>query len=494
MYSFYRKPLFATSLFLIFYCTFLFAQVPDTLWTRKYGGIYEDAGRSMQQTDDGGYIIAGFSDSYSSGGDDVYLIKTDSLGDTLWTKTCSYSWNDEAWSVQPTTDGGYIIGGVTGWFSPTHGDVYLIKTDGNGETIWTRVYGGIESDVAREVQQTFDGGYIVIGYTLSFGAGNSDVWLLKTDSLGDTLWTKTYGAALFDYGFSGQQTADSGYIIAGCYNNENFCVEYKKVNLGDVGGDVYLIKTDKLGNMVWSKTFDTGKWEKGYSVKQTTDNGYIIAGYSYLSSFGARVYVIKTDESGDTLWTREYGTGYNNSGQSIQQTLDGGYIITGTLDYDFCFIKIDSLGDVRWSTTYGGVPMLDIGYSVVQTSDGGYAAAGETFTPDSGYGSDVWLVCLGPELGIKENDNINLSCAKIQVYPNPFCEKTLIECQIISKEFETRIYDTSGRLVRFFADSDNHQIIWDGRDNYGHRVPEGIYFVIVETPEFTETKKAILLK
>lgn len=479
-------------MFLIFYCTFLGAQAPDTLWTRKYGGIYWDAGRSIQQTDDEGYIIAGISDSYSSGGDDVYLIKTDSVGDTLWTRTYSYSWNDEAWSVGQTTDGGYIIGGVTGWFTPSHGDVYLIKTDENGDTIWTRVYGGIESDVAREVQQTFDGGYIVIGYTLSFGAGNSDVWLLKTDSLGDTLWTKTYGGALYDYGFSGQQTADSGYIVAGCYNNENFCAEYKKINFGDVGGDVYLIKTDKFGNMVWSKTFDTGMWEKGYSVRQTTDNGYIVAGYSYLGSFGARVYVIRTDESGDTLWTRKYGTGYNNSGQSIQQTLDGGYIITGKLDNDFCFIKIDTIGDVRWSIVYDGESMLDIGYSIVQTSDGGYAAVGETFTPDSA--SNVWLIRLGPELGIEENDNIHLPCAKIQLYPNPFSEKTCIKCEIIGNEFETRIYDMSGRLVRFFADSDKHEIIWDGRDNNGHGVPAGIYFVTVETPEFTEMKKAILLK
>jgi len=480
-------------LFLIFYCTFLGAQAPDTLWTRKYGGIYWDAGRSIQQTDDEGYIIAGISDSYSSGGDDVYLIKTDSVGDTLWTRTYSYSWNDEAWSVGQTTDGGYIIGGVTGWFTPSHGDVYLIKTDENGDTIWTRVYGGIESDVAREVQQTFDGGYIVIGYTLSFGAGNSDVWLLKTDSLGDTLWTKTYGGALYDYGFSGQQTADSGYIVAGCYNNENFCAEYKKINFGDVGGDVYLIKTDKYGNMVWSKTFDTGQWEKGYSVKQTTDSGYIIAGYSYLSSFGARVYVIRTDESGDTLWTRKYGTGYNNSGQSIEQTLDGGYIITGTLDSDLCFIKIDSLGFITWSNTYGGVPG-DIGYSIIHTSDGGYTAAGETFTPDSGYGSDVWLIHLGPEPGIEENDNVNVSYVEMQIFPNPFCEKTFIKYHIIGKEFETKIYDTSGRLVKSFAYLNYHQIIWDGRDNSGHPVPEGIYFVTVETSEFKETKKVILLK
>jgi hypothetical protein len=481
-------------LVLIPICNSLFSQTPDTLWTRIFGGIYSDAGRSLQQTGDGGYIIAGVSDSYSSGGDDVYLIKTDSLGDTIWTKTYGYSWNDEAWSVDQTTDGGYIIGGVTGWFSPTCGDVYLVKIDEHGDTMWTRVYGGNQSDVAREVRQTFDGGYIVIGYTLSFGAGNSDVWMLKTDSLGDTLWTKTYGGALFDYGFSGQQTVDSGYIIAGCYNNENFSADYRKIDFGEVGGDVYLIKTDKYGNMLWSKTFDTGQWEKGYSVKQTTDSGYIVAGYSYLSSFGARIYVIKTDESGDTLWTRKYGTGYNNSGQSIQQTLDGGYIVSGTLDYDFCFMKIDTLGVVRWSIAYGGVPMLDIGYSIIQTSDGGYAAVGETFTPDSGYTSDVWLVRLGPESGIKENDYRHLSCAKIQVYPNPFSGKTYIECKIASSEFEISIHDISGRLIRVFADSDSRQIIWDCRDNYGHGVPEGIYFVVIETPEFTKMKKAILLK
>jgi hypothetical protein len=169
---------------------------------------------------------------------DVYLIKVDSLGDTLWTKTYGLLLNDIGYSVQQTTDGGYIIAGETFSFGTGSSDVYLVKTDTLGNTLWTRTYGGTDWDGQPSVQQTTDGGYIIAGETFSFGSGSGDVYLVKTDTLGDTLWTRTYGGTDDDDGYSVQQTSDSGYIIAG--HTKSF---------GAGSNDVYLIKTSVEGEV-----------------------------------------------------------------------------------------------------------------------------------------------------------------------------------------------------------------------------------------------------
>ena len=176
----------------------LSAQIIDTVWTKTFGGDVNDYGYSVQQTDDGGYIIVGnINDWLGLRMGDVYLIKTDYLGDTLWTKTFGRINSEVGHSVQQTTDGGYIVGGATSSEDTTIHiyDVYLIKTDSLGDTLWTKTYGGDGLEEGLSVQQTTDGGYIVVGETSSYGAGNTDVYLIKTDSLGDTLWTKTYGGA-----------------------------------------------------------------------------------------------------------------------------------------------------------------------------------------------------------------------------------------------------------------------------------------------------------
>jgi hypothetical protein len=362
---------------------------------KTYGGFPNDFGYSVQQTSDGGYIIVGRTDSFGAGLDDVYLIKTDSLGDTLWTKTYGGVMNDFGGnSVQQTSDGGYIITGRTDSFGAGGGDVYLIKTDSLGDTLWTKTYGGVLDEHGFSVQQTVpDGGYIIGGKTQSFGAGEGDVYLIKTDSLGDTLWTKTYGGVNDDFGFSVQQTSDGGYIVAGGINT-----------------DVYLIKTDSLGDTLWTKTYGGIATDNGFSVQQTVpDGGYVIAGITY--SFGppgANVYLIKTDPLGDTLWTRTYGDLSDEGGRSVVQTSDGGYVVAGyTYSFggvdsiDVYWFKTDSLGNILWTRTYGG-DNHDIGHSIQQTSDGGFIIAGETRSFSSGTGfSDVYL--------IKTNPNVDLS-------------------------------------------------------------------------------------
>jgi len=369
------------------------AQEPgDTLWTRTYGGTNIDRGRSVQQTTDGGYIIAGDTKSFGAGGYDCYLVKTDADGDTLWTHTYGGTGTDYAYSVQQTTDGGYIIAGYTNSFGAGNYDVYLVKTDANGDTVWTRTYGGAAAEYAYSVDQTSDGGYIITGYTASFGAGGNDVYLVKTDADGDTLWTRTYGGSGGDRGRSVQQTTDGGYII--CGDTESF-------GAGDY--DVYLVKTDANGDTTWTRTHGGADSDHGYSVQQTTDDGYIVTGYT--NSFGAGsddAYLVRTDANGDALWTRSYGGSDYDYGTSVQQTTDGGYIIAGDTEsfgagsVDVYLVKTDADGDTVWTRAYGGTAW-DQGYCIRQAADdGGYIVA--AFTKSFGAGNyDVWLLKLAGE-------------------------------------------------------------------------------------------------
>jgi hypothetical protein len=355
----------------------------QTSWWRTYGGTDYDCGRSVQQTADGGYIVVGATGSFGAGDYDVYLIKTTPSGYTLWTRTYGGTDNDFGYSVQQTSDGGYIFAGLA---AGKVSRVNLIKTDASGDTLWTRTCGGADGREGSSIQQTSDGGYIVTDGTGLLGQGSWDVYLVKTNASGDTLWTRIYGGMEHDLGRSVQQTADSGYVVAGY-----------TWSFGAGSSDVYLMKTDASGDTLWARTYGGTGGDVGYSVQQTSDGGYIVAGVT--ASFGAGqydVYLIKTDASGDTLWTRTYGGPDGDGGYSVQQISDGGYIIAGITESfgaglcDVYLIKTDANGDTLWTRTYGGTSD-DFGYSVRQSADGGYVIAG--YTASFGAGSyDVYLI------------------------------------------------------------------------------------------------------
>ena len=338
--------------------TFVFSQG----WEKTYGHYF---GTSVQQTIDGGYIVTGVTETFSSSGD-VFLIKTNGNGDTLWTKTYGGNDDDIGYSVQQTTDSGYIITGRTHSYGNGQTDLYIIKTDSIGDTLWTKTYGGNNGDQGNSVQQTFDGGYIITGNTIDDSTFYLGVYLIKTDSIGDTLWTKTFGDS---EGNSVQQTTDGGYIITGV----------KGVNTGN--RDVYLIKTNGNGDTLWTKTYGGNYHDIGNSVQQTTDGGYIITGLTKIYS-SSDVFLIKTNGNGQTLWTKTYGGNYGDQGNSVQQTNDGGYIITGhkginTGNRDVYLIKTNGNGDTLWTKTYGGQNIC-YGTSVQQTTDGGYIITGDS--------------------------------------------------------------------------------------------------------------------
>jgi hypothetical protein len=371
-----RPPVIGSLLlFAVWLASTAFAQ---TNWTRTYGGPYPDQGYCVQQTSDGGFILTGWTESDSTR-DDVYLIRTDAHGDTLWTRTYGGPERDRGYSVQQTSDGGYVIAGYTSSFGGDDDYVYLIKTGARGDTIWTRTYGGPDGNRGYSVQQTSDGGYIITG---SFGSYDyARVYLIKTDAHGDTLWTRMYGKE-GDEGRSVQQTTDGGYIIVSHHVPDS--------------DDALLIKTNGWGDTMWTRNCGRTYVEGDHSLQQTSDGGYVVAGSVWVSDAYNEVHLVKTNASGDMLWTRTYGgTGYDEA-NSIRQTADGGYIVTGfTASFgaggtDVYIIKTNASGDTLWSKTFGGTGG-DLGYSVQQNSDGGYIAAGVTSPYGSG-NDDVYLI------------------------------------------------------------------------------------------------------
>lgn len=288
-------------------------------WARTHGGSGVDRASSVRQTNDGGYILSGLTDSYGAGEYDVYVIRTDVNGDTLWTRTFGGSEQERGKSVLQLSDGGFIIAGYTRSYGSGREDIYLIRTDSNGDSLWTKSIGGSENDGASCIQQTTDGGFIIAGRTYSFGAGYADVYLVKTDFEGDTLWTRTYGGSEVDEGNFVQQTTDGGYVIVGY-----------TCSFGATEKVIYLIKTDSIGDTLWTQTYagPAGGVTEGRCVDQLDDGGYILTGFVDAFNY-ENIYVLRTDSLGNMIWASVTGGGWYDVGTSVQQTTDGGFIVTG---------------------------------------------------------------------------------------------------------------------------------------------------------------------
>ncbi len=303
---------------------------------------------AMQQTRDGGSILVGtIMDCYGAESDDAWLVKSDRNGNQVWSKAFGGSGLDYANAVQQTSDGGYILAGARTPFGTDQQDAWLIKTDADGNMVWDKTFGGSGPEHAQAVQQTRDGGYILVGFTNSSGAGSDDAWLIKTDGDGNMEWNKTLGGSGSDGVSAVHQTSDGGYILAGGTDAPCF------FGLAS-SQDAWLLKTDANGNQEWSKTFGGIERDGANAVQQTSDGGYIVAGHTWglwNGFFGSDAWLIKTDANGKKVWDKTFGKKYDDEARAVQQTMDGGYIVAGNSwstvgnDNDAWVVKTDAKGN-----------------------------------------------------------------------------------------------------------------------------------------------------
>jgi hypothetical protein len=365
----------------------------NIVWNKLLGGSSSDFANYIQQTTDGGYIISGYSASSANGdvsgtnhgGDDYWIVKLDALGNIVWNKLLGGSSGDYARYIQQTSDGGYIISGYS--YSSANGDVsgtnhgnlgtsdyWIVKLDALGNIVWNKLLGGSGNDLASNIQQTSDGGYIISGYSSSSANGDvsgtnlgySDYWIVKLDALGNIVWNKLLGGSSFENPSNIQQTSDGGYIISG-YSSSSANGDVSGTNHG--GDDYWIVKLDALGNIVWNKLLGGSGNDLASNIQQTTDGGYIISGTSASSANGdvsgtnhggTDYWIVKLDALGNIVWNKLLGGSSFENPSNIQQTSDGGYIISG-YSYssangdvsgtnhgtsDYWIVKLDALGNI----------------------------------------------------------------------------------------------------------------------------------------------------
>ncbi|UCC43965.1 MAG: T9SS type A sorting domain-containing protein [Candidatus Zixiibacteriota bacterium] len=305
-----------------------------------------------------------------------------------WETNYGGQYNESGYACQRTSDSGYVVLGSTYSFGAGDHDVYLLRLTAYGDTLFSRTYGGPETDYGYDVLPTSDGGFVITGMTRSAGSGKGDVYLLKVDSVGTVIFEKTYGGPERDEGRSVRRAPDGGLIIAG--TTASFGAGYD---------DVYLLKVDQAGNLQWSRTYGGTGGESGSAVRVTPDGGYAVIGST--GSFGegySSIYLIRTDSNGDSVWARTYGGTRADFGYSLEPTLDSGFALIGwTTSYgagysDVFLLKIDSAGYQEWQNTFGG-DLDERGYSVQQAADGSFVIGGTTETYGNGK-VDLYMISL----------------------------------------------------------------------------------------------------
>ncbi len=421
----------------------LFGQ--DTTFLTTYGGISQDQGRSIVQTYDGGFLITGSTSSFGYGNTDVYLVKTDSAGTYLWSKTFGGSNVDWGMSLKETGDRGIIIAGYTNSFGSGGYDVYLIRTDSIGDTLWTKTYGGNDWDFGYSVQICPDKGYIICGETYSYGNGLNDIYLIKTDSNGVEQWSQTYGGSDHDYGKYVDITYDGKYIVAGAT---------KSYSVGDY--DMYLLKVNTTGDTLWSNTFGGDSSDIAYAVNSNSDSTYIIAGSTKSYGAGNwDFYLMKTNINGDSVWDDVLGGPDYEEWYSVKESPDNAYIITGySLSQigaggeEIFVYKVDTVGGYIQLKTYGGTE-YDRGYEVIN-SNSGYAVVGITNSFGVGL-NDAFLIKTdinfstsntnvteyNDPLSIEESNHFGDINNLFTVNPNPATNFIIVDFSSLKRKYDS---------------------------------------------------------
>ena len=399
-------------------------------WAKAYGGNVRDEAQSIQQTSDGGYITAGWTRSYGTTNSyDFLILKLKNDGDQEWAKIFGDdSEDDSAYFIQQTDDDsdgqkddGYIVAGETESYGAGIYDFLILKLDSSGNQQWAKTFGEVALDRPFSIQQTTDGGYVISGKTSSYGAGSYDFLILKLDSSGNQQWAKTFGRNGADGSCSVQQTSDGGYIIAGMTGS-----------WAGFADNLLVLRLDSNGEQKWAESFGGLNNEYAYSIQQTNDGGYIVSGFTSSYGAGSdNALIIKINPDiagafGGVNWAKTFGgiivSANSEYADSIQQTTDGGYVIAGiTCSYgscDFLVLKLDSGGVQEWARTFGHDSNTDWAKSVRQTDDGGYIITGKT---SLGAGNYDYLVLKLDQNGNMVNCSPPLANLPADVIVGPGC-------------------------------------------------------------------------
>lgn len=443
----------------------------DTIWTKNFGESDDVTGSSMDITPDSGYILVGRTYATASGLERIYLIRTNSNGDTLWTKKLGGVGGNDGRCIRRTFDGGYIISGEMTSSGANPSDIYVVKIDSVGNVQWSRGFGGPNNDLSYSIIQTADSGYLALG-TLNAFMVDCDLVLIKMNSFGDTLWTKAYGhTGGQEFGFDIIENNTHGFAVVG-----------GTFSFGSGNGDYYLIITDSVGNLLWSKTYGGTDTDYAESIIQTPDSNYVIAGYTV--SFGVATwaqYVIKLNAIGDTIWSQTYDDTHYGIAWDIIQTMDGGYAVAGEEQE---FMKLNSLGkagclEKRVATLITNPSTMQLN-KIITVTVPTTTTSGTTTTIESGVGNII--TCTGDPTNIGQTASENNA---IQVIPNPATNSFTIHVNTNGNEF-VEILSAFGERVYY----DNFM---GSKTNINCRhFSNGIYFIKIFDGLKSYCKKLII--
>jgi hypothetical protein len=448
-------------------------------WTRKVGGAINEIANSIVQTTDGNYVVCGYTLSFGAGNLDMYFVKLNSSGSVIWNKTVGGSAIDNAVSIIQTTDGGSIAAGYTYSFGEGNADMFIVKLDSSGNLQWSKTIGGTGHDNAWSIIKTADGGYILAGETLSYGA--DDMFIVKLDSNFMLKWSKTIGGTDDDYANYIFQSSDGGYGVIG----DSWVGAYSYI---------YAARLDSSGNIEWSNKYINSNDEYGYTMNQTSDGNFIIGGYSDHGQYYGCLF--KLSPVGAVQW----GKILPCDGTRIMKTTDGGYVVAGSSNlagagcYDFCIVKYDS----SWNScqSLGQLVFTPLSYGTYSSPvpiESSQTPVVTTPTPTTSTEGVVTNICTTVGVTNKEKE-IPKDYNLYQNYPNPFNPTTNIKFDLpVENYVSLKIYDMLGREIAIIKSeqlkSGTHEFVWNA-SNY----PSGIYFYKLISGDYAETKRMVIIK
>lgn len=467
--------------------SFIFSQQAGKIvWDKTYGEEDYDEIMGVTVNPNGGFIAAGYTQSYGLGRwGNAFWVKVNSDGDSVWTHHMGGDGVDVFADLITTPDSMFVACGLTDTENNFE-NIYLVKINDESVVQWEKNFGGPEKDVAQSLINSSDGNIIVTGVTRSFGAGEEDLFIMKTSIDGDSLWFKTYGTPGNDGGYGIEETSDGGYVIAGIYN----------------WSDIWLVKTDSDGDTLWTKVLGGSDFEEGLSVKQTSDGGYIIAGST--ASFGAGqldAFLIKTDSTGNVEWQKTYGGPGYDEGRRVLINNQNEYVLMANTDsnvpgeFNYFIVWTDLSGDTIRTKTYGDSGE-DRCYDIISVNDEHLLIAGSNFNVASDGDASLLLIQSGNKPSGIETDPVSFAeeFFLYDAYPNPFNPQTVIRYKVnVSGMVSIKIYDILGKevvtLINDNISAGTHEVIFDAS-----KLSSCVYYYTLKADKFSQTKKMILMK